>query len=821
MISVIVACYNVEQYIEEAVHSVMHQTCRDLEIICVNDASTDSTLTILEKLRQEDSRIRIIALEKNSGPFAVRQHGVEAAQGDYITFLDGDDLLTPKTLEHALKRAMKEKVDVVQFMAKPFAAAPDDAEYVKKLEQILVPSEKKYSAKQGALVEACFVQREFCWSMCGKLYRTDIVRKGYQYASYERITMAEDLLCCFATLVFASGYAALMEIGYLYRQGSGITRLENNFSLAKIRAYAEEYQVYMLLQRWLKKAGQEQNHVEALNAVRQIVFSDARYAYTKVRATEREQALAIYAEYWPVDAMLEMLLSTQMGKQELAELVYAMRRLPTMQPAPHEVKVIGMFYYRMFNGGIERVMALLSTIFVQHGYHVVLFTDQPANELDFPMPASVMRVVLPAFPTDGDTAGIVKHMRAWREALCQHQVDVMIYHAWIDLNIYYEELSIKSTGVPLIVHMHGSFATNLQYGVTEYYQQIAMQRKGYSLSDVIVALSEVDCAWSRVQGCRTVRTVNPPTFSSDVQVSTATDHNVVWVGRISVEKQPVEALRIMRLVHEKVPDATLHMVGLADFEEPLQAVKAYIKANHMEDYVFLEGQQADVKPFFQAARVALWTAALEGAPMAMVESKTYGLPIVAYDIANVDMIREHQGMFVVSQYDAQGAADHLVELLTNQELHDRMSLESRRSAEEILAVDQMKQWEDIFTLAMTPKEPELVGSQLPPLDTAVQMMMEYLQQGEQCRQANLIGAVLQSAPVPDAMPAIAENRNLKWVVKKIIKYCMPNGIVQLRQMSLRVAGGSKRWLIKNIVKAILPYGVLRIRSILKRAWRNH
>lgn len=735
-------------------------------------------------------------------------------------FLDGDDLLTPKILEHALKLSRKEKVDIVQFVAKPFAAAPDNVEQMKKLEQVSVPSTKDYSAKQGALVEACFVRREFSWNLCGKLFRAEVIKKGYQYASHERITMAEDLLGCFATLVCACGYAALMEVGYLYRQGTGVTRIQENFPLSKIRAFAEEYQVYMLLQQWLKKAGQEQNHVEALKAVQQIVYADARYAYTKVRATEREQALAIYAEYWPVDAMLEMLLSVKLSKPELAELIYAMRHLPAIQPVPHEVKVIGMFYYRMYNGGVERVMALLSNIFVQHGYHVVLFTDQPANELDYPMPASVMRVVLPVFPTDGDTAGIVKRMRAWREALRQHQVDVMIYHAWIDLNIYYEELSIKSMGIPLILHTHGPFAMHLRDGQSDYIQQVALQKMGYSLCDVIVALSEVDCAWSRVQGCRTVRTVNPPTFSSDVQVSTATDHNVVWVGRISVEKQPVEALRIMRLVHEKVPDATLHMVGMADYDGPLQAVKAYIKANHMEDYVFLEGQQADVKPFFQAARVALWTAALEGAPMAMVESKTCGLPMVAYDIANVDMIREHQGMFVVSQYDAQGAADHLVELLTNQELHDRMSLESRRSAEEILAIDQMKQWEDIFTLAMTPKEPELVGSQLPQLDTAVQMMMEYLQQGEQCRQANLIGAVLQSAPVPDAMLAIAENRNLKWVVKKIIKYCMPNGIVQLRQMSLRVAGGSKRWLIKNIVKAILPYGVLRIRSILKRAWRN-
>lgn len=515
-------------------------------------------------------------------------------------------------------------------MAKPFAAAPCDTEHMKTIEQSMCPSTKSYSAKQGALVEACFVRREFSWNLCGKLFRAEVIKKGYQYASHERITMAEDLLCFFFTLVHASGYAALMEVGYLYRQGTGVTRIQENFPLSKIRAYAEEYQVYMLLQQWLKKAGQEQNHVEALKAVQQIVYADARYAYTKVRATEREQALAIYAEYWPVDAMLEMLLSVKLSKQELAELVYAMRHLPAMQPAPHEVKVIGMFYYRMYNGGVERVMALLSNIFVQHGYHVVLFTDQPANELDYSMPASVMRVVLPAFPTDGDTAGMMKRMHAWREALRQHQVDVMIYHAWINLNFYYDELFIKSMGIPLILHTHGPFAMHLREGQSDYIQQVALQKMGYSLCDVIVALSEVDCAWSAVQGFRSVRTLNPPTFSiSDIDVSTSTENNIIWVGRIAEVKQPMEALRIMRLVHQKVPDARLQMLGMADDADSLQAVTAYIQANHMEDYVSLEGQQPDVKPYYQAARAVLWTAKDEGEPMAMVESKTCGLPMVA------------------------------------------------------------------------------------------------------------------------------------------------------------------------------------------------
>lgn len=118
-------------------------------------------------------------------------------------------------------------------MAKPFAAAPGDTEHMKTIEQSMCPSAKSYSAKQGALVEACFVRREFSWNLCGKLFRAEVIKKGYQYASHERITMAEDLLCFFFTLVHASGYAALMEVGYLYRQGQVSPEFRRTFRSAK------------------------------------------------------------------------------------------------------------------------------------------------------------------------------------------------------------------------------------------------------------------------------------------------------------------------------------------------------------------------------------------------------------------------------------------------------------------------------------------------------------------------------------------------------------------------------------------------------------
>lgn len=89
-ISVIIPCYNVQEYLEECLDSVINQTFRDIEIICINDGSTDNTLNILEKYAKDDDRIRIIN-QDNSGLSVSRNVGLDAANGKYICFIDSDD----------------------------------------------------------------------------------------------------------------------------------------------------------------------------------------------------------------------------------------------------------------------------------------------------------------------------------------------------------------------------------------------------------------------------------------------------------------------------------------------------------------------------------------------------------------------------------------------------------------------------------------------------------------------------------------------------------------------------------------------------------
>ena len=87
-VSVIIPCYNVQDYISKAVESLYEQTHQDLEIICVNDGSTDDTLNVLKKLEQESPRDFKLINQENGGASAARNTGLDHATGDYIQFLD-------------------------------------------------------------------------------------------------------------------------------------------------------------------------------------------------------------------------------------------------------------------------------------------------------------------------------------------------------------------------------------------------------------------------------------------------------------------------------------------------------------------------------------------------------------------------------------------------------------------------------------------------------------------------------------------------------------------------------------------------------------
>ena len=221
LVSVIVAAYNVDQYLDKCIESLAEQTMRDIEIIIVNDGSSDGTAEICDLWRKKDSRIKIIT-QQNQGLSAARNAGLKIASGNYVGFVDGDDYVRQSMYEDLFKQASSGSADIVSC---PFIDCYDGL-----VKQIIQGENYIVTAKE-ALRHLLKNTGKFTAHMCNKLFRTELIReKGFPVGkTYEDSHVIVDLLLRSHMI----GIVDKGEYFYCHREGSIVESKfsEKDFSL--------------------------------------------------------------------------------------------------------------------------------------------------------------------------------------------------------------------------------------------------------------------------------------------------------------------------------------------------------------------------------------------------------------------------------------------------------------------------------------------------------------------------------------------------------------------------------------------------------------
>ncbi|KAG4097254.1 nucleotide-diphospho-sugar transferase [Neocallimastix lanati (nom. inval.)] len=104
-LSIVVPVFNTASYLDRCINSILNQTFKDFELICVDDGSTDNSMEILEKYKITDNRVKIIHFEENKGASAARNAGIENAKGEFIGFVDSDDYIDKRFYENLLQKS--------------------------------------------------------------------------------------------------------------------------------------------------------------------------------------------------------------------------------------------------------------------------------------------------------------------------------------------------------------------------------------------------------------------------------------------------------------------------------------------------------------------------------------------------------------------------------------------------------------------------------------------------------------------------------------------------------------------------------------------
>ena len=209
-VSIIVPVYNVEKYLPQCLDSVLKQTLKDIEVICVNDGSIDNSLDILNNYAAKDKRIKVIN-QKNQGVSAARNIGIAMAEGKYLMFLDGDDYFEPTLVQKAYKVIERNGTDVAIFGT--YEVNPDEHKNVRWDMPLL---QDFHVGRFDVSDLEMFMH--LLHSLWDKIYRTDFIKKN-KIDFPKGIKVAEDNIFVMKTYFKHATYSFLPECLYDYRVG--------------------------------------------------------------------------------------------------------------------------------------------------------------------------------------------------------------------------------------------------------------------------------------------------------------------------------------------------------------------------------------------------------------------------------------------------------------------------------------------------------------------------------------------------------------------------------------------------------------------------
>lgn len=228
-ISVIMPCWNVEQYIPRSLGSVLGQTLQDIEAVIINDHSPDNSLAVIQEFAAKDSRVKIINFKENKGVSVTRNAGLDAAEGEYIGFVDPDDAVDPNFYETLYKKAKDRNADIVNGNRKQF-----------DYEGNVIADATNYHVR--------FWEAQILGTFWTGIYRTSLIRNN-NIRFPEDLTMAEDLVFLYHCMFKANKILSSDFVYYnyyrrpdsAYTENSGFNRKQVEAGMKTLKLVAEDF----------------------------------------------------------------------------------------------------------------------------------------------------------------------------------------------------------------------------------------------------------------------------------------------------------------------------------------------------------------------------------------------------------------------------------------------------------------------------------------------------------------------------------------------------------------------------------------------------
>ena len=284
-VSIIIPIYNVEKYLRRCLDSIINQTYKNLEIICVNDGSTDGSAHILESYAKKDNRIKVID-KQNEGLSIARNKGLDIATGKYCYFVDSDDWIELSTIEKLVNAITTNDVDVVIHSSVSIAEDDSCADYANRCQGWFNELEKE-SGVYDVPINIAYTIPGVAWD---KLYKMDIIKK-YNCRFLEGL-INEDELFLWTYMIHCKNYYYLNERLYYYYHHSNSITTTRDKSTKALDIFDILKQIYLTVDKYKNI----EDYKEFLT-IHYINYVLSHYRQ-RVRKEDRKKALKKIKEYY-------------------------------------------------------------------------------------------------------------------------------------------------------------------------------------------------------------------------------------------------------------------------------------------------------------------------------------------------------------------------------------------------------------------------------------------------------------------------------------------------------------------------------------------
>lgn len=701
LVAIIVPVYNDENYIRTCLDSIKNQTVPFWEVWLVDDCSTDGSSEIMKEYCGEDPRFHYIRNETNSSAWVSRAKGILSASASvkYIMFADADDSFQTNAVERAYELMESSPVDILHFGTNVGNFGNISRKRIQDFTAYLQPPLGEFKGKE---IFESFIERNFEGHLWNKMFNAELLKEVIDKWGADRVLpKAQDKALYWAVCWHRKDltYRGVEDRLYNYSHGLGV---EGNQGILTI----EQYRQY-LTQAWTEDFISEimnddsenvEEYAEIMTDSRQSLIRHTARSFTRLSSVDKTVGLELFAEYWthPLDkAWLSAALAeyTWGNQFELADVVSKSKVFFTNKKGT-DIKVVGTYYHRMDNGGIQRVIAQLVPYWHDLGYKVVVFTDYPPEEYDYDLPEYVTRVAIGHSFSKSRREKYMKRGTNLAQLLSDYHVDCMIYHSYFSDVLLYDMCVCKSLNVPFVIYEHNVFTRFIRYNDTRFTTVPVFA----GLADGIVCLDDTSAMWWRNFNHNVHVVLNPLTFDlANVSAAKRDNHNILFLCRLNEEaKHPHDAITIMRELVKVMPDAKMFVVGSSDNERYIESLNQRIEKLELQDKIVMVGFTKNVDEYYKKCSVFLSCSSHEGFMLTATESLSYSIPIVMYDLPYLPTVNGNPGIITVNQRDTSAAVDELHKLLSNRNRLISVGDKGRKHIEEMYSVDIGRQWRLVF-----------------------------------------------------------------------------------------------------------------------------